>query len=173
MAEEIIAARKLTVDNELVRIAALLHDVGYYPLFNKQDIVPKRVLITHGVVGADLLRKAGMSESLARVAERHTGVGLTKAYILATGLPLPARDLVAETPEEWLILYVDKLHSKNVKEDESRVRLGRFMTPERYLAHARSFGVQNAANFNALVEKYGRPDLKALSKKYGQSIIGS
>lgn len=42
----------------------------------------------------------------------HTGVGLTKEDVLVQGLPLPPADYVAITPEERLVMYADKFHSK-------------------------------------------------------------
>jgi uncharacterized protein len=170
IAAELIAARRLVVDGALVHAAALLHDVGYYSLFDTTDHVPDDVLITHGVVGATLLREAGMPESIVRIAERHTGVGLTKKHILETHLPLPARDFLPETPEERLLMYADKLHTKSVKVNEPLELLGWFNTSEHYLIHARQFGEENAARFAALVEMYGTPNLEELSRQYGQPV---
>lgn len=160
----------LALDMDVVRAGALLHDVGYYPLFEASGYVPKDKTITHGVVGAELLRNAGLPEPLARIAERHTGVGLTKEYIARVGLPLPVRDLVPETPEEWLILYADKFHTKHISPTESHDRPGTFVTAESYFAHAAQYGEDNAARFAALVDRYGVPDLRRLSERYEQLI---
>ena len=98
VALRLASATHLQVDVHFVHVAALLHDVGYYSLYDETgQYVPGALLITHGVVGAELLRNAGMPEAICRVAERHTGVGLTKEYILKTHLPLPPNDYVAET----------------------------------------------------------------------------
>jgi uncharacterized protein len=58
------------------------------------------------------LREEGFTRH-ARVAERHTGSGLTKEQIIAQGLPLPAEDFVPETIEEKVICYADKFFSKS------------------------------------------------------------
>ena len=66
----------------------------------------------HGSLGARILRAEG-HEALARICERHTGTGLRAADIRALGLPLPAVDLLPETPEERIICYADLFHSKS------------------------------------------------------------
>jgi uncharacterized protein len=170
IADQIIVSRQLSLNSELVHAAALLHDVGYYSLFNEVGYVPHEVIITHGVVGAALLRETGMPEAIARIAERHTGIGLTREHILKTNLPLPAQDFVPETPEELLVMYADKLHTKYITSSDPTDTTGRFNTPDMYLVHARHFGEANAARFAALVEQYGVPDLEQLSEQYGQSI---
>jgi len=167
---QLIKQSRLDLDTHLVHAAALLHDIGYYPLFDETSCVPKRLTITHGVVGADILRREGMDEAICRIAERHTGVGLTRESILRQGLPLPAKDLVAETPEEWLIMYADKLHSKSVGPDERHDVPGWFNSPEAYFEHARKFGEDNAAKFMQLVKQYGVPDLQTLAKKYNEEV---
>lgn len=121
-------------------------------------------------MGAEILRKEGFGEAICRMAERHTGVGLTKEHILETNLPLPARDLVAETPEEQLIMYADKLHTKAIQPDDPHEDLGWFNTPESYLQHTRKFGEANAVKFTQMIEEYGVPDLAGLAEKYGQKL---
>lgn len=170
IAAQLIAAKQLTVDSAVVHAGALLHDIGYYPLFDDSGYVPKDRLITHGVVGADLLRAEGLPEAVCRMAERHTGVGLTKESIVAQHLPLPARDLVAETTEEELVMYADKLHTKAITTDDPHDVLGCFLSPERYLQHALKFGKENGEKFARLVERYGVPDLPALAQTYGQQL---
>ena len=52
-------------------------------------------------------------EIYARIAERHTGSGLTAMNIIAQELPLPHRDFLPETELEKLICYADKFFSKS------------------------------------------------------------
>lgn len=54
-----------------------------------------------------------MPESWARVAERHTGAGITIEDIDTQSLPLPRRDYVPETLLERLVCYADKFYSKS------------------------------------------------------------
>ena len=63
--------------------------------------------------GAALLREAGAGEMMARVAELHTGSGLTSAEITQQKLPLPARDYLPSSLLEKLICYADKFYSKS------------------------------------------------------------
>jgi uncharacterized protein len=62
-------------------------------------------------MGAGILRKEGL-ERHARVAERHTGTGLTVESIRLQNLPLPLQDFSPETMEEKLICWADKFFSK-------------------------------------------------------------
>ena len=50
---------------------------------------------------------------MARVAELHTGSGLTSAEITQQKLPLPARDYLPSSLLEKLICYADKFYSKS------------------------------------------------------------
>ncbi|HSW98398.1 MAG TPA: HDIG domain-containing protein [Candidatus Saccharimonadales bacterium] len=170
IAAELIKRNQLKVDTKLVHAAALLHDIGYYPLLDKNGYEPKGEGIKHGVTGAEMLRKEGVGEAICRIAERHTGVGLTRGGILKFHLPLPARDFIPETAEEWLVAYADKLHSKSILVDEPHDILGWFNRPETYLEYARRFGEENAARFAELVKKYGAPDLAAMANEYRQPL---
>ena len=69
--------------------------------------------IMHGVLGGELLRNEGMGEEFARVAERHTGAGITADDIARQQLPLPPGDYMPETLLERLICYADKFYSKS------------------------------------------------------------
>lgn len=98
-----------------VRSAAMLHDIGIFltdaPGIGCHGTEP---YIRHGVLGADLLRREGCPEHIARVAERHTGAGIAPDDIDEMGLPLPAdRDLMPRTLLERLICYADKFYSKS------------------------------------------------------------
>jgi len=100
LAEELRAAYMPELDPEQVRAAAMMHDVGIFltdaPGIDCHGAEP---YILHGPLGAQLLRREGAPEWMARVAERHTGVGIG--------------DLVPETPLEKLVCYADKFYSKS------------------------------------------------------------
>lgn len=100
-------------DRQFVEEAAMLHDIGIV-LCNAPGILchGNEPYIRHGFVGAEILRKEGLPRH-ARVAERHTGSGLSRAQILLEGLPLPAEDFLPETIEEKIICYADKFFSKS------------------------------------------------------------
>lgn len=97
------------------------------------------------------------------MASHHTGVGVTRAQILARKLPLPPEDYLADSTEEALVMYADKFNSKS---DPPH-----FNSAETYRAHVGAFGADNAAAFDRLIERFGTPDLVELSNKYGQAIV--
>lgn len=101
------------VDRQFVEEAAMLHDIGIV-FCNAPGILCKGTepYIRHGYIGAGILRKEGLRRH-ARVAERHTGSGLTRAQIIAEQLPLPEQDFLPETIEEKVICYADKFFSKS------------------------------------------------------------
>ena len=126
-AEAIRAARCPHLDAGQVRAAALLHDIGIF-LTDAPGIFchGPEPYIRHGILGAALLREQGAPEWAARVAERHTGAGITAEDIVAQGLPLPVADIVPETELEKLVCYADKFFSKSGDMKEK--------TPEHILA---------------------------------------
>ena len=90
----------------------MLHDIGIF----KCDAAGIQCFgtepyICHGRIGAELLRSEGFPRH-ARVCERHTGAGITKAQIIVQNLPLPQQDFLPETMEEKVICYADKFFSK-------------------------------------------------------------
>ncbi|MBR5332874.1 MAG: HDIG domain-containing protein [Muribaculaceae bacterium] len=109
-------AQRCNLDISLddVETAAMLHDIGIF-LTNALDIDCHGTehYIRHGILGAELLRKEGVDEAIARVAERHTGAGLTIDDIDRQQLPLPRKDYLPETMLEKLICYADKFFSKS------------------------------------------------------------
>ena len=111
---EIARRCNLNIPLETVETAAMLHDIGIF-LTNATDIDchGSEHYICHGILGAELLRKEGFDEAIARVAERHTGAGLTVDDIDRQQLPLPRKDYLPETMLEKLICYADKFFSKS------------------------------------------------------------
>jgi uncharacterized protein len=108
-----------SLDLDFLYEAAMLHDIGV----TQGDAAGihcygTHPYICHGYLGADILRSHGL-EAHARIAERHTGTGLTAAYIAEKGLPLPTgRQYTPETLYEQLICYADKFFSKTKLDQE-------------------------------------------------------
>jgi len=104
---------ELNMDRTFLYEAAMLHDIGIVrcdaPSIHCLGIEP---YIRHGILGAEILRQEGLSKH-ARVAERHTGTGLTVDQIERQQLPLPLQDFSPETLEEQAICYADKFFSKS------------------------------------------------------------
>lgn len=111
---QIASSRSFDLAPSDIVAAGMLHDIGIFltdaPGIECHGAHP---YICHGTLGADLLRHEGCPEWLARIAERHTGSGLTAEYIAAHDLPLPHQDYVPETLLEKLICYSDKFFSKS------------------------------------------------------------
>jgi uncharacterized protein len=151
------------IDADLVRTGALLHDIGVYRLYDEAGNLDHGAYLRHGVAGYDLLTELGWPEQLARFCAHHTGMGLTRADVLSQRLPLPVADYLAESAEEELLMYADKFHSKKTPPV--------FVSAGTYLAGVRRFGADKAERFTALRDKFGEPDLDALARAYGHSII--
>ena len=114
LAKEINNIRGLNLDPEMIEYAAMLHDVGIVrtnaPAIECRGSKP---YICHGAEGADMLRQAGAPEFVARVAERHTGSGISEEDIESQKLQLPRdRTYMPQDTLEKLICYADKFFSK-------------------------------------------------------------
>lgn len=138
---------ELHADNAFLVEAAMLHDIGVIqtnaPGIQCFGAAP---YIRHGVLGGRLLRDAGLPRH-ARVAERHTGTGLTAQAIVAQQLPLPVFDYVPETIEEQIICYADKFFSKT--------HLDRKKTPTEALHSLEKFGRESVERMQAWLEMFG------------------
>ncbi|MDE6146241.1 MAG: HD domain-containing protein [Muribaculaceae bacterium] len=129
LALEISSRKQLPLSPEQIEAAAMVHDIGIFlcdaPGIHCHGSEP---YIDHGPLGAALLRHEGAPEWAARVAERHTGVGIG--------------DLVPETMLEKLICYADKFYSKSGSMERKPL--------ERVEASIARFGADNLARFHAL-----------------------
>jgi uncharacterized protein len=150
------------IDAGLVRAGCLLHDIGVYRLYDAAGRLGSAGYIRHGVLGHELLAEAGYAETLCRFASRHTGVGITRQDVLQQELPLPPADYVAQTPEEALVMYADKFHTKSTPPS--------FLTAATYAAEVARFGQDKPAAFARLRDRFGEPDLVALSAAYGYGV---
>ena len=118
--------RGLGLDIHELAGAAMLHDLGIFATSAPGiHCTGNKPYMQHGIIGARLLREVGAPESWARVAERHTGTGITMEDIIAQNLDLPLDDYCPETMLEKLVCYADKFYSKSgsmEKKPMSRVR---------------------------------------------------
>lgn len=138
----------LPLDEDEIEAAAMLHDIGIC-LTDAAGIecFGKLPYLAHGYAGADLLRVEGTPELYARVAERHTGSGLTAEEIASAGLPLPkGRSYMPESLLERLVCYADKFYSKSGDMREKPL--------ERVRASIAKFGPAAAARFEALHSQF-------------------
>jgi len=157
------AHQAIHIDIDLARAGALLHDVGVYRLYDKAGNLDGANYIRHGILGYELLQQEGLPEAICRFASHHTGVGLTRADVIAQRLPLPPADYQAETGEERLVMYADKFHSKKTPPV--------LLTASAYAARVRRFGAGKVAAFQSMRAAFGEPDLEPFSVAYGHRII--
>ncbi len=124
---EILAQSGMTLDKDTVTRGAMLHDIGIIKC-SAPGILCKgfHPYITHGKIGADMLRQYaeihGLElETFARICERLTGRGLSADSLRKHNRPLPDRDFLPETAEEKLICLADKFFSKSGNMEEKPV----------------------------------------------------
>jgi uncharacterized protein len=156
LASQLIRARDLKVDEELVRAGCLLHDIGVHLLDGSE-------YIRHGVLGESFLRGRGCPAVVSRFCAHHTGVGLTRDDVRRQELPLPLADYLADSGEERLVMYADKFHSKSTPPV--------FVTATTYAKSLRRFGAEHTARFSALVNEYGEPDLTPPARRFGHAVV--
>lgn len=147
-----IARRKgLALDDDDIIAGAMLHDIGIAltdaPGIDCHGTLP---YLCHGTAGADLLRREGVDERFARIAERHTGAGITADEVAASGLPLAVRDYLPETLLERLICYADKFYSKSGTMRKKPI--------ERVRASMARHGSDTLARFQEMYNLFGESD---------------
>lgn len=82
---------------KLVLAGGLLHDIGRSRTHE----------VDHGVEGANIAREMGLPEELVSIIETHIGAGIPADEAVELGLP--ERHFFAETLEEKIVAYADKL----------------------------------------------------------------
>jgi len=95
-------------DVDLVRTAALLHDIGRLKTHGPE----------HGFEGGEILRSLCFPEKIVSIVERHVGGGLDSRDVEELGMP--ERDFVPTTLEEKIVCIADKLI-----EDDRKVPIDR------------------------------------------------
>lgn len=135
---------------QFIEEAAMLHDIGVIKV-NSPKLATTGDLpyICHGNQGRIILESEGLPLH-ALVAERHTGVGIPLSQIVERDLPLPHRDMVAESIEEKIISYADLFYSKRVE------RLWMTESPEEIEAELAEFGSDQVAIFKAWHAEFGK-----------------
>jgi len=92
-----VVGRGVPLDLDILEAGALLHDIGRCEVHS----------IDHGIRGATILRKRGVSEAVVGMVLRHVGAGIEAEE--AASLGLPDIDLVPRTPEEKVLAGCDNL----------------------------------------------------------------
>jgi len=89
--------KRMNVDADLVKVGALLHDIGR----------SKTHSVDHAIIGAEIGRSLRLSPQIISVIERHIGGGITADE--AEQLGWPNKDYIPQTIEEKIVAYADKL----------------------------------------------------------------
>lgn len=109
----------LKVNLKLVEIGALLHDIGR----------SKTHGVYHAVIGARILKAAGLPKPVISIVKRHVGGGITTSEAEELGWQ---KDVYAPlTIEEKIVSYADKLIKKS-KRVPIEVALAELAKEERY-----------------------------------------
>lgn len=146
---EIANKKSLQLDIADIEAAAMLHDIGIV-MTDAAGIHchGTKPYLSHGAIGADLLRAANAPEKFAKVAERHTGTGLTPDDLSKLSGILPAdRSYMPDSLLERLICYADKFYSKNGDMKEKKL--------DRVRASLAKFGPLALDRFEKLHEEFG------------------
>lgn len=163
IAKQLIDQNKLDVDEDLVRVGCLLHDIGVYEHFDEHSQYRNDIkYLEHGIRGERILKNEGYPEFLQQFAANHTGVGFTKADVIAQNLPMPPKDYMPLNQEQKLVTYADKFHSKTFPST--------FNSFEWYKAYVSKFGDKKVEAFQAFADEFGLPDLELLAQKHSQAI---
>jgi len=94
---------KVKVDVELVKIGALMHDIGRVETHG----------MNHGPQGGKILRDLGYPEELANIAERHSLAGITLEEAIIFNLP--EKSYVPVSIEEKIVCLADKFFSGTIQ----------------------------------------------------------
>lgn len=157
------------IDEHLVTIGGLLHDIGTYQVF-KHDGTDDEPLkfsgkkyIKHGLLGYEYLLENDVDESIAQFARNHTGVGLTREDVERQGLPLPPDDYVPINLEQEVVMVADKYNSKSLPP--------KFVTAESYTRKAAKFGEENRTRWLGLLDQYGVFDVRPMAAEYHMIVV--
>ena len=152
----IAAAADVDLDLEVVRVGAMLHDIGIGHCHAPGILCEGSAdYIEHGTMGASMLRQYGRKYDLdlevyALICEHHTGSGITAAEVAAQKLPLAIKDYLPVTNEEKLITLADKFFSKSGDQQEKTFRKVRKSMAK--------FGEASLQRFDELCQLFGVTD---------------
>ncbi|WP_017593008.1 HD domain-containing protein [Nocardiopsis potens] len=163
VAEQLLRTAGGGADPELVRVGCMLHDIGVYLLYTPSGAFDAKGYVRHGVLGHALLADEGLPEEIRRFCSRHTGVGISAEDVRSQGLPIPVDDYTAETPEEEIVMYADKFHSKT----DPPV----FVSPGTYSESVARFGRDKQERFAELRRRFGDPDPVLLMALHGHGLV--
>lgn len=151
IAKDLALKNKLDIDWQILETGCLIHDIGVFECEEYQAKNPKPY-IQHFLLGSLIVRAEGFNDQIAKMVERHIGIGLTAEEIVKQNLPLPPFDFLPETVEEKLLCYADKFHSKDKG----------FCTYEYRLQQYTDFGPGPVERLRDLKEEFGLPEISEI-----------
>lgn len=132
----------IKTNKKLIKIGALIHDVGFYEYFNDHHRI-KDNYVEHGENGYKILKGNGFGEKEARFALTHVGVGY--------------KENVPITLEEEMVCYADCFHSKGHP---------RFNYFDETLREMKNLNPDFGVILIRFRDKFGIPNLEKLENKY-------
>jgi len=133
---------------DFIAEAAMLHDIGILATDAASlGCHGEHPYLLHGTLGRKMLDGMDLPRH-ALVCERHVGVGISAADIVAHNLPLPIRDMRPVSIEEQIICYADKFFSKNGNGN------GREKTVGEVLEEIGAYGADKVDRFKVWLEKF-------------------
>ena len=151
-AKSLKIAKKLGLSAEqqtFIEEAAMLHDIGIVKVDAYRDSFNGNLpYLCHAPAGREILEREGLPRH-ALVAERHVGVGISKQEILQQQLPLPTRDMMAESIEEKIISWADLFFSKTPS------RLWREKSLDEVQRSVERYGERQVNVFHAWLTEFG------------------
>lgn len=163
IAEWCVKQNSLRVDTAVLRAACLLHDIGTYVLFDTEGHVEnQRLYPLHAIIGAKIIADEGFDTRIAQAVETHVLLGLSKAEITQpdSQFIVPAKEYTPQTVEAELLCYADRFHSKHPT----------FNDPDTFLAKLTANLPVQAERYAQYMQRFGRPDIALLAKKYDHPI---
>lgn len=94
---ELVSRIKIPINRHLLARGAIFHDLGKAKTYGME----------HGEIGAKMAEELGLEEEIRQIILKHIRGGLTE--LEAKELGLPVRDYTLKTPEEKIIIYVDRM----------------------------------------------------------------
>jgi len=149
--QNLIRSGNVKIDEEILKPAALLHDIGVYII--KKNNLP---YIKHAIEGAKILKKENFSQEVISAVLHHVGSGITKQDIINQKLPLPKKDFLPLTSTERLLAYADKFAISKSSQSEVMESEQIF---QRELDQMRSYSKSSADRFLKLRHEFGLPNL--------------
>ena len=159
------------IDERLVVIGGLLHDIGTYRVLKKKHNgsngepleFSKKRYILHGLLGYEYLLEEGVDESIRAIRAQPYRRGAHARERHRPGSAAAARRLCAAQPGAGV--------GDGGGQVPQQIRAAKFVSADAYTARAARFGEDNKRRWLDLVREYGMPDVPALAEHWHMRMI--